>query len=334
MKIIVDAMGGDNAPYAIVEGCAMALAEMPELKLILTGRQDLIEAELLKHKCDAARINIVDAAEVIDMAEPPVEAIRRKKDSSLVKGLRLLQAGEAGAFVTAGSTGATIAGATLIVKRLPNVKRPALAPILPTRKGKVLLIDCGANADCRPSFLAQFALMGSIYMQQMEGIKAPRVGLVNNGAEAEKGNELTKAAYKLIEEMPVNFVGNAEGRDLVSGDYDVIVTDGFTGNVVLKFMEGVASVLMGMLKDELSSSFRSKLGGALAMPAFRRFKKKMDYTEYGGALMLGVNGGVIKAHGSSNAKAIKSTLRQAAGFIKADVVNVIKEEISKVSLSD
>jgi glycerol-3-phosphate acyltransferase PlsX len=334
LKIIVDAMGGDNAPHAIVEGCALALAQMPELELILTGPRDVIEAELSKYNCDAARINIVDATEVIDMAEPPVEAIRKKKDSSLVKGMRILQAGEAGAFVTAGSTGATIAGATLIVKRLPNVKRPALAPLLPTRKGKVMLIDCGANAECRPSFLAQFALMGSIYMQQMEGIKSPRVGLVNNGAEAEKGTELTKAAYKLLEEMPINFVGNAEGRDLVSGDFDVIVTDGFTGNIILKFMEGVADVLMGMLKDELSGSLRSKLGAALSMPAFRSFKKKMDYTEYGGALMLGVNGGVIKAHGSSNAKAIQSTLRQAAGFIGADVVNVIKEEISKVSLSD
>jgi glycerol-3-phosphate acyltransferase PlsX len=327
-------MGGDNAPHAVIEGCAMALAESPALELILTGPHDVIRTELAKYDCDAARINIVDAAEVIDMAEPPVEAIRKKKDSSLVKGLRLLQAGEAGAFVTAGSTGATIAGATLIVKRLPGVKRPALAPLLPTRKGKVLLIDCGANAEVRPSFLAQFALMGSIYMQQMEGIKSPRVGLVNNGAEAEKGTELTKAAYKLLGEMPVNFVGNAEGRDLVSGDFDVVVTDGFTGNIILKFMEGVAGVLMGMLKDELSGSLRTKLGAALAMPAFKSFKKKMDYTEYGGALMLGVNGGVIKAHGSSNAKAICSTLRQAAEFIKADVVGVIKQEISKVSLSD
>ena len=334
MKIVVDAMGGDNAPHAIIEGCVMALAEIPELELILTGPRDAIEMELAKYDCDAARINIVDAAEVIDMAEPPVEAIRKKKDSSLVRGLRLLQAGEAGAFITAGSTGATIAGATLIVKRLPGVKRPALAPLLPTRKGKVMLIDCGANSEVRPSFLAQFALMGSIYMQRMEGISAPRVGLVNNGAEAEKGTELTKAAYELLRTMPINFMGNAEGRDLVSGDFDVIVTDGFTGNVILKFMEGLAGVLTGMLRDEINRSWRAKLGAAIALPAFRSFKKKMDYTEYGGALMLGVNGGVIKAHGSSNAKAICSTLRQAVGFIKADVVNVIKEEISKVSLGD
>ena len=334
MKIIVDAMGGDKAPQSIIEGCIMALDKMPSLSLILTGPEDVISAELAKYQFDSGRINIVNATEVIDMAEPPVEAIRRKRDSSLVKGLRLLADGEAGVFVTAGSTGATIAGATLIVKRLPGVKRPALAPILPTKTGKALLIDCGANAECRPSYLAQFALMGSIYMNKVEGIDSPRVGLVSNGAEAEKGNDLTKAAYKLIEQMPVNFVGNAEGRDLVSGDYDVLVCDGFTGNVILKFMEGLAGVLLGMLKTELKSSLRTKIGAALAMPAFRRFKKNMDYTEYGGALLLGVNGGVVKAHGSSNAKAILSTLRQAASFIDGDVVGVIKEEVSKVAISD
>lgn len=334
MKIIVDAMGGDNAPQAIIEGCIMALDKMPSLSLTLTGPKDVISAGLAKHQFDSGRINIVNATEVIDMAEPPVEAIRRKRDSSLVKGLRLLADGEAGVFVTAGSTGAVIAGATLIVKRLPGVKRPALAPILPTKAGKALLIDCGANAECRPSYLAQFALMGSIYMNKVEGIDSPRVGLVSNGAEAEKGNDLTKAAYKLIEQMPVNFAGNAEGRDLVSGDYDVLVCDGFTGNVILKFMEGLAGVLLGMLKAELKSSLRTKIGAALAMPAFRRFKKNMDYTEYGGALLLGVNGGVVKAHGSSNAKAILSTLRQAASFIEGDVVGVIKEEVSKVAISD
>ncbi len=334
MKVIVDAMGGDNAPQAVIEGCTLALKEFPALCITLTGRQEIIEKELQKYDFDVSRINIVNATEVIDMAEPPVEAIRHKSDSSLVKGLRLLKNGEGSVFITAGSTGATIAGATLIVKRLPGVKRPALAPLLPTKTGKVLLIDCGANAECRPSFLAQFGLMGSVYMQKVEGVKSPRVGLVNNGSEAEKGNELTKAAYKLLEEMPIHFAGNAEGRDLVSGDYDVIVCDGFTGNVILKFMEGVAGVLMSLLSTELKSSMRTKLGAGLAMPAFKNFKKRMDYTEYGGALLLGVNGGIIKAHGSSNAKAIVSTLRQAVSFIDGNVVNVIKQEISKVALSD
>lgn len=334
MKVILDAMGGDNAPNAVVEGCILALKEMPDLYVTLTGREDAIAYELAKHQFDSGRINIVNATEVIDMAEPPVDAIRHKRDSSLVKGLRLTGEGQGDVFITAGSTGAAIAGATLIVKRLPGVKRPALAPLLPTKTGSVLLIDAGANADCRPSYLAQFALMGSIYMRNVMGVKSPRVGLINNGAEAGKGNELTKAAYKLIERMPVLFAGNAEGRDLVSGEFDVLVCDGFTGNVVLKFMEGLAGVLLGMLKKELESSFITKLGAALSMPAYRNLKKTMDYTEYGGALMLGVNGGVVKAHGSSNSKAILSTLRQAAGFIKGNVVNVIKQEISKVAIND
>ncbi len=334
MKVIVDAMGGDNAPQAIVEGCVMALAENPSLEITLVGKEDDISIELAKHNYDTRRINVVHATEVIDMAEPPVDAIRNKRDSSLVRGMRLLREGEGQVFITAGNTGATIAGATLVVKRIPGVKRCALAPLLPSEKGKVLLIDAGANTECRPSYLAQFALMGSIYMQKMEGIASPRVGLVNNGAESEKGTELTKATYKLLESMPVNFAGNAEGRDLLSGDYDVIVCDGFTGNVILKFLEGVAGTLFSMLKKELKSGFRTKLGAALAMPAFKAFKKNLDYTEYGGALLLGVGGGVMKAHGSSNAKAIKSTLRQAAGFIDADVVNVIKTEISKISLDD
>ena len=334
MKVILDAMGGDNAPNAVVEGCILALKEMPDLYVTLTGREDAIAYELAKHQFDSGRINIVNATEVIDMAEPPVDAIRHKRDSSLVKGLRLTGEGQGDVFITAGSTGAAIAGATLIVKRLPGVKRPALAPLLPTKTGSVLLIDAGANADCRPSYLAQFALMGSIYMRNVMGVKSPRVGLINNGAEAGKGNELTKAAYKLIERMPVLFAGNAEGRDLVSGEFDVLVCDGLTGNVVLKFMEGLAGVLLGMLKKELESSFITKFGAALSMPAYRNLKKTMDYTEYGGALMLGVNGGVVKAHGSSNSKAILSTLRQAAGFIKGDVVNVIKQEISKVAIND
>ncbi len=335
MRAIVDAMGGDHAPEAVIEGCMLALREMPDLYITLTGRSDVILAELNKNDYDEKRINIADAAEVIGMAEPPVEAIRRKRNSSLVKGLELLRDGEGDVFITAGSTGATIAGATLIVKRLPGVKRPALAPLLPTMTGsKAMLIDCGANSECRPSYLAQFALMGSIYMEKVEGVKSPRVGLINNGAEAEKGNELTKAAYKLIKTMPVNFAGNAEGRDLVSGDFDVLVCDGFTGNVVLKFMEGLGSALFSMLKRELKATLRTKIGAAIAMPAFKRFKKQMDYTDYGGALLLGVRGSVVKAHGSSNAKAIRSTLRQAAGFVGGDVVGVIKQEIVKFALDD
>lgn len=334
MRVIVDAMGGDNAPQAIVEGCVLALPENKALKITLVGKEDVILNELNKYEYDKQRINIVNATEVINMAEPPVEAIRNKRDSSLVCGMRLLHDGEGQVFITAGSTGATIAGATLIVKRIPGVKRCALAPLLPTKTGRAMLIDCGANSECRPSFLAQFALMGSVYMEKVEKVKSPKVGLVNNGAEEEKGTELTKAAYKLLQTMPINFRGNAEGRELLSGDYDVIVCDGFTGNVILKFLEGVADTLFSKLKKELYSSLRTKLGAAISLPAFKRFKKSLDYTEYGGALLLGANGGVIKSHGSSNARAIKSTLRQAAEFIETDVVNIIRTEISKISLDD
>jgi glycerol-3-phosphate acyltransferase PlsX len=251
-----------------------------------------------------------------------------------VVAMNLLKESPQSVFITAGSTGATVAGATLIVRRMKGVKRPALAPIVPTKKGKMLILDVGANSECRASFLAQFALMGSIYMQKVEGVKNPRVGLVNNGSEEEKGNELTKAAYQLIKKMPINFKGNAEARDLMSGDYDVVVCDGFTGNVILKFMEGLASALMFMLKGELKKTLRTKLGAALAMPAFKSFKDSMDYKEYGGALLLGINGGVLKAHGSSDATAISSTLRQAADFIEGDVVNIIKNEIAKTKVED
>ena len=334
MNVIVDAMGGDNAPHAIVEGCILGLRQNKALNIILVGRQELIDAELKKHKYNKQRIEVVNATEVIGMAEAPVDALRNKKDSSVVVGLRLLKEGRGGVFISAGSTGAVIAGATLIVRRMKKVKRPGLAAVLPTKKGGVLLMDCGASVECRASFLAQFALMGSIYMEQVGGVKNPRVGLVNNGAEAEKGSDLTKEAYKQIEKTPVNFAGNAEGRDFFSGDFDVLVTDGFTGNIVLKNTEGLASFLMYTLKKELKNSLRNKIGAKLAMPAFQGFKKSLDYTEYGGGLLLGINGGVIKAHGSSNAKAIGSTLRQASEFISGDVVGKIREKISKISLDD
>lgn len=334
MNVIVDAMGGDNAPQAIIEGCTLGLRDHEQMHITLVGNQEVIEQELSKYDYDKSRINIVNTSQVIDMAEPPVEAIRSKKDSSMVVGLRMLKEKQGDVFLTAGSTGAAVAGSTLIVRRMKGVKRPAIAPLLPTETGRVLLLDGGANAECRPSYLAQFALMGSIYMEKVEGIENPRIGLVSNGAEAEKGNDLTKAAYKLIEKLPVNFIGNAEGRDLVTGDYDVIVCDGFTGNVIMKFMEGLAKALMNLLKAELKSTTRTKLGAAIAMPAFRNFKKSMDYKEYGGALLLGIDGAVVKAHGSSDAKALRSALRQVAGIIKGDVVNVIRNEISKIKIED
>jgi glycerol-3-phosphate acyltransferase PlsX len=327
-------MGGDNAPRQIIKGAVDALKTYEDFSLVLVGRQDIILEELKQYDYNKDRLEVVHAGDVIEMAESPVDAIKKKKDSSMVKGFNLLAQGYGEVFITAGSTGATVAGSILIPRRIKGVKRPALAPVIPTMTGGVLLIDCGANVDCKPSYLAQFAVMGSIYMKIVMGVENPRVGLVNNGAESEKGNMLTKAAFPLLQKAPINFVGNAEARYIMSGQYDVVVCDGFVGNVVLKLTEGVAETLLKMLKEELKRNFRTKLGTMLAMSAFRNFKKSMDASEYGGALLLGVNGGVIKAHGSSDAKAICSTIRQAREFVSGHVVDVIKEEIAKVDFED
>lgn len=334
MKIILDAMGGDNAPYEIIKGAVLALNRYDDFELICTGKRELIQEELKKYTYTNERLEIVDAQEIIEMAESPVDAIKHKKESSMVKGFNLLAQGKGDVFITAGSTGAVVAGSMLIVRRIKGVKRPALAPVLPTMEGGVLLIDCGANVDCKPSYLAQFGVMGSVYMKHVMGIEKPRVALVNNGAEEEKGNMLTKAAFKHLQKAPLNFVGNVEPRYIMNGQYDVVVCDGFVGNVVLKHTEGVAETLFKMLKRELKSSFLTKMGTLLAMGAFKNFKKRMDASEYGGALLLGVNGGVIKAHGSSDAKTICSTIRQAREFVSGHVVDVIKEEISKVKFDD
>ncbi|MGI6664668.1 MAG: phosphate acyltransferase PlsX [Christensenellaceae bacterium] len=326
--IIVDAMGGDHAPEAVIAGVAQAINELSDVKITLVGKEEVISPFLAQHETDKARIAIVDAREEIEMAESPTKAIRSKKDSSMVVGMELVAAGKGDVFVTAGSTGAAVAGGTLIVRRAPGVARPALAPVLPGANGGVLLIDCGANVDVRPAYLAQFGVMGSIYMQTVMGIENPRVGLINNGAEEEKGNALTKEAYQLLREQEINFVGNVEGRDILAGGCDVVVCDGFTGNVLMKFMEGCAKLLMGMIKDEMMSSFRTKIGAALALPAFKNVAKQMDYTEYGGALLLGTKAGLIKAHGSSNAKAIASTIRQARDFAAKGVVAKITENLA------
>ncbi len=324
MKIAVDAMGGDNAPDAIVLGCLQALKEFDDIEISLFGKEDAVEAILNAHSADRSRLQIINCSDVIGSGEHPVDAIKKKKDSSLVRGLESLSAGEQDIFISAGNTGAVLAGGILIVRRMKGIKRPALAPLLPTKTGKgVLLIDCGANVDCRPEHLTQFALMGSAYMEKVTGVVNPAVGLVNNGAEAEKGNELTKACYELFEKLPIRFAGNCEAREALSGDFDVIVCDGFVGNVILKLTEGVASTLAGMLREELQRDFRSKLGALLSMPALKRFKSKMDYTEYGGAPLLGVSKGIIKAHGSSNAKAFQSAIRQARKFVDCRVIDVI-----------
>ena len=335
MKIVIDAFGGDNAPDAIIAGSVEALKRSQGFDLILVGDEAVLKQKLSGCEYDSKRVEIRHAPDVITMHDAPVKAVRQKTESSLVVALNTVAKKEADVFISAGSTGAVLAGATLIVRRIKGIKRPALAPVLPSKTGSgVLLIDCGANVDCKPSYLQQFGIMGSIYMKTVFGVQNPRVGLLNNGAEEEKGNAVAAAAHQLLKQTPVNFVGNIEGREMLSGNVDVAVADGFVGNVVLKFMEGFASTLFSMLKDEFMSSFRSKLGAMLLKPSLYNFKKKMDYTEYGGALLLGIDGGIIKAHGSSNAKAIASTILQAKKFGDNDVVGKIKAEISSLSFED
>ncbi|MEG2542199.1 MAG: phosphate acyltransferase PlsX [Christensenellaceae bacterium] len=331
MNIIMDAMGGDHAPREIVMGAVEAINKFSDIQITLTGDKKAIEEVLADMDYDKSRLSMIHTTQIIEMEDSPVKAIKEKADSSMVVALRELSCGNAQMMISAGSTGALVAGATLIVKRIKGIKRPALAPVLPTKTGEVLLIDCGANVDCKPQYLNQFGIMGSIYMQKVFGINTPKVGLINNGAEEEKGNELTKEAYQLLKEAPINFVGNAEGRDLLSGQFDVLVCDGFTGNIVLKFVEGCAKTILGMLKGYVLESTKAKIGSLFMKGAFSKLKKKMDYKEYGGALLLGLTGGVMKAHGSSDAKAIFNSIENARKFIAGDVVEMIAREVSKIA---
>ncbi|MBN1777232.1 MAG: phosphate acyltransferase PlsX, partial [Clostridiales bacterium] len=287
MKIYLDAIGGDNAPDANVAGAKEALESYPELTIELGGPKDTIEplvTDVFKGEAELkSRITVADCPEMITNEESPVMAVRKKTRSAIVDGMLKLKDRQVDAFVSAGSTGAVLAGGMFRLGRIKGIDRPALAPLLPNGKDYFLLIDCGANVDCRPEYLAQFAMMGDAYMRGMRGVDSPRIGLINNGAEAEKGCELTKAAYKLLEESGLNFVGNIEGREITHDIADVAVCDGFVGNVVLKFMEGVAQTLLGMIKKEITADFKSKTGALLAKGAFKRVKKTMDYSEVGGA---------------------------------------------------
>ena len=330
MRIYVDAMGGDNAPQAIVEGTLEALRKYPELQVVLGGPCGQIEP-LLKEAQDVRdRISLDDAPEVITNHESPVMGVRKKTNSATVKGMLALREGSCDGFVSAGSTGAVLAGGMFRLGRIPGIERPALAPLLPNGKGHFLLIDCGANVDCKPEYLVQFGLMGEAYMRGVMGLEKPRVGLINIGAEAEKGNALVKATYPMMEQAPYFFVGNVEARDITGDQADVLVADGFSGNLVLKFMEGVASTLMGIIKKEMLADTRGKIAGLIAKPAFRRVKKTMDYTEVGGAPLLGVQGAVVKAHGSSNGHAFASAIGQCMKMVNGGVVNIISEGVSKL----
>jgi len=316
--IAVDAMGCDLGPSVVVDGALQACRNCPDVKLILVGPEDTIRYELAKHK-ENAQISILHAPEVITPDEVPTSAIRQKKGSSLVVGLKAVKEGKAAGFVSAGSTGALLTGATVIIGRKKGVERPALGSPIPTRAGYTLLLDCGANMDCKPSYLMQFGQMGAEYMEKALGVKNPKVGLINVGTEDEKGNVVVKEAYGLLIESGLNFVGNVEGRDIPAGSVDVAVCDGFVGNVTLKLMEGFAKAMMGIIKEELMSSPMSKMGALLAKGAFGKVKKRFDYREVGGAPFLGLNSLVIKAHGSSDAFAMKNAILKCVEYIKEDV---------------
>lgn len=332
MKIVVDIFGGDNAPDEIIGGCMLALAAHRDLSVVMCGDEDVIKQKLMRFS-DIGRIEIMHAKEVITNDDAPTEAIRSKKNSSLVVALdRLKSDPDCIGIVSAGSTGAVLTGAFLKIGRIKGILRPALAPLLPTLQGKeALLVDCGANVDCKPQMLVQFAYMGCAYMESVKSIENPRVGLLSNGTEDKKGNELTKEAFSLLKaEKALNFAGNMEARDILSGDYDVIVADGFWGNIALKSVEGAAAMVMKSLKKEIMSGFWSKIGALFMRKAFRRLKNTMDYNKKGGAPFLGVEKLVIKAHGSSKAESIAGAISQVIEMNEAGLISKVKDYLSKV----
>ena len=329
MRIAIDGMGGDNAPQAVVNGVVQALNEFNDLEFFITGPEDIIKEQLKQENYTGNKITIVDAKEVISTNEHPVMAIRKKKDSSLCKALNLVKEKKCDAVLSAGSTGAFLAGCNFIVGRIKGVKRPALTPIMPGKNAPFMIVDAGANVDCKPEYLVQFAHMGREYYKGVLKAENPSIGLVNIGAEEEKGNELTKNTYQLLKnEEGLNFVGNVEPRDVTLGDTNVLVCDGFAGNTIFKMYEGTASTVLKIIKDEmLSSGIKAKVGALLLKPVFKSIKKKFDYKEYGGAPFLGVDGICIKAHGSSDGKAFKNAIRQSKQFYDSKVLEKIKEEL-------
>lgn len=329
INVAVDAMGGDNAPVEIIKGAIEAVNESSQVKVFLTGQEEIIKKELAGYTYNAEQIEVVNASEVIGTAEAPVMAIRKKKDSSIVRALNLVKNGTCDGYVSAGSTGATLVGGQLIVGRIKGVERPPLAPLIPTEKGCALLIDCGANVDARPSHLVQFAKMGSVYMESVMGVKKPKVGIVNIGAEEEKGNALVKETYPLLRNCPdIHFIGSIEARDIPAGLADVVVCEAFVGNVILKMYEGVGGTLIKKVKEGMMVSLRSKIGALLVKPALKNTLKAFDLEQYGGAPMLGLNGLVVKTHGSSKSVEIKNSILQCITFTQQNINQKIKEKIT------
>ena len=330
MKIIIDAMGGDNAPLEIVKGALLGM-EHWGVEVLLTGDTEAILRALRDcgHDTIPRGMEIVHTAETVEMCDDPSKVFRHKKDTSMGVGLTLLRDGKADALVSAGSTGALLAGATLITKRIRGIRRAAMAPVIPTTGGKAVLIDCGANADCKADYLAQFAAMGAAYMESVENVKKPRVALINIGAEEEKGNELYRTVHQKLKASPLNFVGNIEPRDILSGEADVLVCDGFSGNMVLKSMEGTVGYLMTQIQSALMGSLKTKLGALMIKDAMRKVKHSMDYTEYGGAPLLGVDGVVIKAHGNSTARSFANAMDQVVHCVTMDVPGRIQKVLAE-----
>ena len=329
VRVVVDAMGGDNAPLEIVKGAIEAVNESSALKVFLVGQEEIVKKELTKYEYDEARVEVVNATEVIEMAEPPVMAIRTKKDSSLVKGMFMIKHGDADAFVSAGSTGATLVGGQVIVGRIKGVERAPLAPLIPNENGVSLLIDCGANVDARASHLVQFAKMGSVYMENVMGIANPRVAILNIGAEEEKGNALVKETFPLLKNCPdINFIGSIEARDIPSGAADVIVCEAFSGNIVLKMYEGVASTLLKIVKKSFMSSLKTKIGALLVKGELKNTLKAFDVKQYGGAPMLGLNGLVVKTHGSAKSVEVKNSILQCVTFSEQHIAEKISDKLS------
>lgn len=332
IKIIVDAMGGDNAPQVTVQGSVQALANDKELYLILTGRKNEIEAELSKYKYDSSRLEIVDCPDVIDMNDIPTEAIKRKGSSLITAFWMLKKQDDICALVTAGSTGATIVGGQLILGRIRGIKRPALCPAIPNLRGGVtLLCDCGANAECKPIMLCQFAVLASAYAEVGFGIKNPKVGLLSNGTEEHKGDPLHQETYKYLSQMQgINFTGNIEGRDIMLSECDVAVADGFSGNIALKSMEGCGKLVLGVMKKEFSATLSSKIGYLFMRKAIKNMRSQLDFEKFGGALLLGLKKVVVKSHGSSKASTIEASIANAASIYRAGLVPAVEKKLENV----
>ncbi len=334
-KIVVDCFGGDCSPQANVEGAIAALEKSDDFSLVLTGDECAIKNELKKYSYDGSRVEIINASDVITCDDQPTDAVKNKPNSSMMQGFTALKNG-ADAMISIGSTGALLVGSVLKIGRIRGVSRPALAPLLPTLKNDsfVLFLDAGANADCKPINLFHFAVMGSIYMNKVKGIKNPRVAILSNGTEESKGCELSKNAYAALKNCDcINFVGNAEARDILSGNYDVVVTDGFSGNIAIKGMEGLAEAVFSILKDEISTSFKSKIGALLMKKSLKKVKSTLDYNKYGGAVFLGAKKIIIKSHGSSKPTAIAAAILQAVSALKGNVNEAIEQGIAEAEKS-